>query len=95
MDIRFLEVERQHSKLPIGDINSHNFFVSTEIVERRIFKFSKIVHVTQSVRYRDGYVRWKAEEALSKITGQDFGEDAAKWQERWEKICCECEIITG
>lgn len=33
----------------------------------------------------DQYVRSAAAEALGKITGQDFGEDAGRWQEWWEE----------
>ena len=34
---------------------------------------------------RDNFMRMSAAEALKEITGQDFGEDAARWQRWWEE----------
>ncbi len=34
---------------------------------------------------KGSYVRYYASEALTKITGKDFGEDQAQWQKWWEQ----------
>ena len=49
MGIRFLKVERRRIKSFVWDTTSHNFLRYNENVERGIFKFPKIAHLTQSV----------------------------------------------
>jgi len=39
----------------------------------------------QALGDEDWSVRWRAAEALKAITGQDLGEDTARWQQWWER----------
>jgi hypothetical protein len=39
----------------------------------------------QALRDWDEDVRWAAAWVLKEITGQDFGQDAAAWQQWWEE----------
>ena len=41
-----------------------------------------LIHALGDENWR---VRWKAEEALKKITGQDFGEKQAQWRRWWQR----------
>jgi len=41
--------------------------------------------IIMTLKYKDHEVRWSAEEALWKLTGEDFGEDYDNWKKWWEE----------